>query len=103
MDNAMSNNPTISVSLLDKDYQVACPVDEQEALFRAARHLDQRLRAIRDQGSIIGLERIAIMAALNLSFELQTTQSKSSSGALSEELISSLTETVDKALHRLRT
>jgi cell division protein ZapA len=98
----MSSNSTISVSLLDKDYQVACPPEEQEALFRAARNLDQRLRAIRDQGSIVGLERIAIMAALNLNYELQTVQSKSPSGALSEELITSLAETVDKALHRLR-
>jgi len=96
----MSN--TISVTLLDKDYQVACPPEEQEALFRAARTLDGRLRAIRDSGAIVGLERIAIMAALNLSYELQQNSQKASANGLSEELLQSLSDKVEQALSQLQ-
>ena len=65
---------TTTVSILDKDYQVACPEGEKAALNRAATELDKRMRAIRSSGSIVGLERIAVMAALNLCHELQQVQ-----------------------------
>ncbi len=61
---------TVFVKILDKDYQVACPREERAALQESAELLDERMRAIKRSGSIIGLERIAVMAALNLSHEL---------------------------------
>lgn len=88
---------TISVTLLDKDYQIACPPHEQEALQRAARSLDARLRAIRS-GGVIGLERIAVMAALNLSYELQTANEHSSATAVDEDVLDALCEKLDRAL-----
>jgi len=60
---------TVSVRILDRDYQVNCPPEERAALERAARHLDERMREIRASGKIVGLERIAVMAALNLAHE----------------------------------
>lgn len=66
----MANTPTVALSILGKDYQVACPTEKRDALVRAARELDKRMRTIRDSGSVIGLERIAVMAALNLNYEL---------------------------------
>jgi cell division protein ZapA len=57
---------TVSIRILDKEYQVQCPPDQQDALLAAARDLDQRMREIRRSGNVIGLERIAVMAALNL-------------------------------------
>lgn len=65
----MSNN-TVIVKLLDKEYQVACPPGQQEALTRSAKYLDRKMREIRSKGKVIGLERIAVMAALNISNEL---------------------------------
>ena len=65
----MSNN-TVVVKLLDKEYQVACPPGQQEALTRSAKYLDGKMREIRSKGKVIGLERIAVMAALNISNEL---------------------------------
>ena len=97
----MASVPTITVTLLDKDYQVACPQNEQEALYRAARSLDARLREIRANSSVIGLERIAIMAALNLSYELQTANASSAAQELDEHLLQALSEKVDQALVRL--
>ncbi|HEY0721314.1 MAG TPA: cell division protein ZapA [Gammaproteobacteria bacterium] len=58
------------VRLLDKDYAVTCPPEEREALLDSARLLDGKMREIRDHGKIIGTERIAVMAALNLAHEL---------------------------------
>ena len=66
----MSQTPTtVEVRILDKEYLVACPQEEQEALLRAARHLDTKMREIRSSGKVFGTERIAVMAALNITHE----------------------------------
>ena len=67
----MSQTPTtVEVRILDKEYLVACPQEEQEALLRAARHLDTKMREIRSSGKVFGTERIAVMTALNITHEL---------------------------------
>ena len=71
-------NETVFVKILDKEYQVACPREERQALMESAQLLDERMKSIRGSGAVIGLERIAVMAALNLSHEL--LQAKSHSG-----------------------
>ena len=58
------------VRILDKEYIVACRAEERDALRDSARMLDQKMREIRDGGKIIGTERIAVMAALNIAYEL---------------------------------
>jgi cell division protein ZapA len=60
----------VTISILGKEFMVACPEHEREALSAAARDLDQRMREIQDGGKVIGAERAAVMAALNLSNEL---------------------------------
>ena len=60
----------MTVHILGKDYQVACPQEERESLLRAAAELDVRMRGIRQSGNVIGVERIAVMAALNLANEV---------------------------------
>lgn len=95
----MTNIPTISVSLLDKEYQVACPPQEQEALLRAGRQLDKRLREVRDGGAIVGLERIAIMVALNLTYELMQANENSANNSLDLNQLQSLSDRVDRLLH----
>ncbi|MDD1649533.1 MAG: cell division protein ZapA [Methylococcaceae bacterium] len=62
--------PPIKVQILGKEYPVSCPADEQHELLLAARYLDEKMREIRDIGRIIGTERIAVMAALNIAHEL---------------------------------
>lgn len=94
----MSETPTVYVNILDKDYQVACPVEEKAALIRAADELDQRMRGIRASGTIIGLERIAVMAALNLCHELQQVQTKGTAGSLDPEAVKRIFSKLDKAI-----
>ncbi len=67
----MSEEPVlVTVRILDREYRVACPPGEREDLMASARHLDRLMREIRDSGKVIGLDRIAVMAALNMAHEL---------------------------------
>jgi cell division protein ZapA len=59
----------VSVRIMEKEYVVACPYDERSALLDAAEFLNTRMREIRDTGKVVGLDRIAVMAALNLAHE----------------------------------
>lgn len=72
---------TVIIRVLDKEYQVNCPLDEREALMSSADNLDKRMREIRKSGNVIGLERIAVMAALNLAHELGEAEGRAASGA----------------------
>jgi cell division protein ZapA len=67
----MSQEPIpVSVRILDKEYRVSCGQDEKDGLLDSARMLDQRMREIRQSGRVIGVDRIAVMAALNIAYEL---------------------------------
>lgn len=66
----------ISVRILEKEYQVACPAAERTDLLDSAESLNTRMREIRDSGKVVGLDRIAVMAALNIANELLHAQSK---------------------------
>ena len=70
----MSDSGGLNIKIMDKDYSVACPQDQQSSLRDSADFLNDRLNDIKNKGSIIGTERIAIMAALNLAHELLGSQ-----------------------------
>ncbi|MFL1405599.1 cell division protein ZapA [Marinobacter sp. M1N3S26] len=92
----MSRSPTtVEVTILDKDYLVACPEDQQDALRRAARHLDSKMREIRTTGKVLGTERIAVMAALNITHEL--LEDSNVSGA-ADQVLRSMDDKLDMAL-----
>ncbi len=67
----MSNDfVQVSIRILDKDYRIACDPREQDGLRESARLLDGKMREIRQSGRVIGTDRIAVMAALNIAHEL---------------------------------
>ena len=72
----MSDTPpqTLEVTILDRPLRVACPEDERAELLDAVAYLDKKMREIRDTGKVTSVERIAIMAALNIAHELLTTR-----------------------------
>jgi cell division protein ZapA len=71
----MSAEPKgLQINVMGRDFRVACPEDEQKGLLEAVDYLNRKMQEIRDQGKIIGLERIAIMAALNVAHELLSTK-----------------------------
>jgi len=65
---------SLNVNILDREFRVACPEDERAELQDAVAYLDKKMREIRDAGKIASVERIAIMAALNIAHELLTTK-----------------------------
>ena len=95
----MSNPLATTVNILDKDYRISCPESEQEALIEAARHLDRTMRDIRSSGKVIGIERIAVMAALNIAHEmLQTGRNSEHQSSETQQQINSMLERLDVAL-----
>jgi cell division protein ZapA len=70
----MSEAKSLQVTIMGRDFRVACPEEEQAGLLEAVDYLNKKMLDIRDGGKVIGLERIAIMAALNIAHELLTTK-----------------------------
>jgi cell division protein ZapA len=66
----------VSVRILDKEYQVACPASERTDLLDSAEILNAKMLEIRDNGRVVGLDRIAVMAALNMANDLLHAQAR---------------------------
>ncbi|HET9404845.1 MAG TPA: cell division protein ZapA [Burkholderiales bacterium] len=64
----------LQINVMGREFRVACPEDEQKGLLEAVDYLNKKMNEIRDNGKVIGLERIAIMAALNIAHELLATK-----------------------------
>lgn len=60
----------VNVKILEKEYQISCPAEERKALIDSAELLNAKMREIRDSGKVVGLDRIAVMAALNMANDL---------------------------------
>jgi len=91
----------VSVRIMEKEYVVACPYEERSALLDAAEFLNVRMREIRESGKVVGLDRIAVMAALNLAHELlkgKDRESKLDSGV--GHRVRALRERVEGALEK---
>ncbi len=92
----MSSEPqALKVHILDKEYMVACPEEEVDALKASAEHLNDTMTEIREQGKVVGIDRIAVMAGLNIAHEALTGGGTSSSAA---ERIKKLNNRIDEVL-----
>jgi cell division protein ZapA len=89
----------LNVKILEKEYQVACPASERAALLDSAELLNKRMREIRDSGKVVGLDRIAVMAALNMANDMLQAQSRGKAlESLLGDRIRQLSSRVDSAL-----
>ena len=70
----MSEAKSLQVTIMGREFRVACPDEEQAGLLEAVDYLNKKMLEIRDAGKVIGIERIAIMAALNIAHELLTVK-----------------------------
>lgn len=66
------HNP-ITVKILDREYHISCPAGEEQALYKSAAELDQRMQEIKQHGKVVATDRLAVMAALNIINELSNT------------------------------
>jgi len=88
----------VSVRILEKEYQVACLPEERSELLDSAEFLNAKMREIRDSGNVIGLDRIAVMAGLNLANELLKIRSRGEAGNEVAPRIRQMREHVEAAL-----
>jgi len=97
----MGEPKPISVSIMDKEYVVACPEEEQQSLFASVDLLNERMRELRESGKVIGTERIAVMAALNIAHEfLEYKREKEDYTSTVGTGLARLKEKLDTALER---
>ncbi|MES2817456.1 MAG: cell division protein ZapA [Pseudomonadota bacterium] len=95
----MSQASTVTVHILDKDYCIACPSDERANLESAARYLDGKMREIRTSGKVIGADRVAVMAALNITHDLlHKQQHLDREASTTRDQVRDLLDRVDNAL-----
>ena len=95
----MSADPkALQVNVMGREFRVACPEDEHKELLEAVDYLNRKMDEIRDNGKVIGIERIAIMAALNIAHELLTTKVGGFDLAALKRRMQSMETTLDQAL-----
>lgn len=94
---------TVKVTILDKEYQVSCAPDEVNALRQSAAYVDEKMREIKSNSNVLGLDRIAVMAALNIANDYLSQSRMTDELANSqEEDIKTLYGKVDQVLTRLK-
>ena len=93
----------VTVRILEKEYFVSCPQDERADLLDSAEYLNKKMREIRDTGKVVGADRIAVMAALNMANELLRLRKQDAElqGAVSGR-VKHMRERVEGALQRTR-
>ncbi len=93
----------INISIMGRDFSVACPPEEQEDLMDAARYLDKNMKEIQKTGKIIGAERCAIMAALNITNDLLQLRRATSGQEQVQQRLDTLQERIDEVLRDAET
>ncbi len=92
---SQKQSSVVSLTILGKEYKIACDFDEQELLLESAKQLDEKMRKIRNAGKINGDDRIAVMVALNMAHELQLLQNEN------EKLNQNLNECLSNMRHKI--
>jgi len=93
----------VTVRILEKEYFISCPQDERAALLDSAEYLNKKMREVRDTGKVVGADRIAVIAALNMANELLRLRKQDAEiqGAVSGR-VKHMRERVENALQRTR-
>lgn len=98
----MSKSEPLTITIMDKEYRVACPEEEKDNLLASASLLNDKLNEIKQQGSVIGTERIAIMAALNMSHEILHNQTLTTEHNDLNQRIDALSERIDDSMRNIQ-
>ena len=92
---------SLKIHILGKEYQVNCPPEERDALERSAELLNEKMEEIRSGSQIIGLERIAVMAALNLAHDFIQTEQSAEQNSFASDVLQTMNSKIDSALFEL--
>ena len=100
----MSQSEPVRITIMGKEYHVACPPEERADLFASASLIDERMRELRDGGRVVGAERIAVMVALNLAHEMleckEELQQARPHGGAAPERLHALADHIERNLGR---
>jgi len=94
----MSKAEPLNITIMGKEYRVSCPPEEQDNLRASADLLNQKLAEIKKKGAVIGTERIAIMAALNMSHEILLNQTMTTEHNDLNQRISDISERISDTM-----
>ena len=94
----MSAIKQVDVSIMGREFTVSCTDEERQGLLNAVNYLDKKMHDIRDSGKVVGVERIAIMAALNLSHEVLNTKTGDVDIGDYKRRINTMQSQIDEAL-----
>lgn len=96
----MNNFPEqVSIRILEKEYKVSCPKEEKSDLLASAELINNKMKEIRDSVKVVGLDRVAVMAALNLANELiKKSDEQRKLNNIVEKGIDSMSKSLDNAL-----
>jgi cell division protein ZapA len=94
----MAINVSLDVAIMGREFRVACPEDEKEGLLQAVAYLDRKMREIRDTGKVMGLERIAIMAAINITHDYLSSKPLQPDLREPRQRLENMTKLLDHAL-----
>ena len=98
----MIKTEPLTITIMGKEYRVACPQDEKDNLLASANLLNDKLREIKQQGSVIGTERIAIMAALNMSHDILHNETLSAEHSDLNQRIDALSERINESISNIQ-
>jgi len=100
-DHTVRDKGAISINLMGREFRVGCPEGEEKQLMASVDYLNRKLKEVRDVGKVVGNERIAMMAALNIAHEYMSNSGKAhagSSDAAIRRRILAMQETLESAL-----
>jgi len=100
-DHTVRDKGAISINLMGREFRVGCPEGEEKQLMASVDYLNRKLKEVRDVGKVVGNERIAMMAALNIAHEYMSNSGKATAGSSDAAIrrrILAMQETLESAL-----
>ncbi len=94
----MVSNVSVTVNILDKEYQISCSEDEKSSLLSSAAYVDGKMREIKSSGKTLGTDRIAVLSALNIAHELLNLSQVEQQLSFVTDQVSQIEDSIDKAL-----
>tara|TARA_B100000029_G_C17292589_1_gene857542 strand:- start:176 stop:487 length:312 start_codon:yes stop_codon:yes gene_type:complete len=99
----MADATTVTVRIIDKEYQVSCQPDEVQALKKSANYVDEKMREFKENSTVLGLDRLAIMVALNIANDfISEVQKAESVKSTQDENLKALSGKLEQALVRFK-
>ena len=98
----MSKTEPLTIKIMEKEYRIGCPEEEKDNLRASADLLNDKINEIKQQGSVIGTERIAIMTALNMSHEILHNQSISTEHDDLNKRIDAISEHITESMRDIQ-